>query len=136
MKYTILLLAFILSFTTNAQTSFEEGKTHFENERWEAAAVQFEKVPVSEKNYLKAQEYLGDVASHQEKWEEALESLEDEDYEKAEKYYKNALKVGGSVTCYEKLINLYTEKTQESRKAENLLKEARKAHPENDWTVL
>ena len=49
---------------------------------------------------------------------------EEEEFELAETYYKNALKVGGSVTCYEKLLELYLDRTNEHHKAKDLLEEA------------
>lgn len=58
----------------------------------------------------------------------------EEDYNLAEKFYKNALKVGGSVTCYQKLLELYLKETHEYHKAEDLLEEAKKAHPHINWT--
>lgn len=58
----------------------------------------------------------------------------EKDFSLAEKYFKNALRVGGSVTCYEKLLELYLENTKEHHKAKNLLKEAKKAHPRANWT--
>lgn len=48
----------------------------------------------------------------------------DDEPELAEKYYKLAIKVGGSVTCYEKLTTFY-EKQDEPEKAIGNLEEAR-----------
>ena len=59
---------------------------------------------------------------------------EEEEFELAETYYKNALKVGGSVTCYEKLLELYLDRTNEHHKAKDLLEEAKKAHPNTNWS--
>jgi len=49
----------------------------------------------------------------------------DDEPELAEKYYKLAIKVGGSVTCYEKLTNFY-EGQDEPEKAIGNLEEAQK----------
>jgi tetratricopeptide (TPR) repeat protein len=59
---------------------------------------------------------------------------EEEEFELAETYYKNALKVGGSVTCYEKLLELYLDRTNEPHKAKDLLEEAKKTHPNTNWS--
>ncbi|MDT0295541.1 tetratricopeptide repeat protein [Mesonia ostreae] len=59
---------------------------------------------------------------------------EDENYKAAENYYKKALEVGGSVTCYTKLIQLYEEKLSKREEAQQLRKEAQKQHPTHNWT--
>ena len=63
-------------------------------------------------------------------------AVEESDFKSAETYYKNALKIGGSVTCYEKLIQLYQDKTKEHQKAKYLLEEAKENHPQKDWSYL
>ncbi len=50
---------------------------------------------------------------------------------KAEEYYRNAVRVGGSVTCYEKLATLYEKKTGEPDKAIQTMEEAQKKHNRN-----
>lgn len=54
----------------------------------------------------------------------------DDEPELAEKYYKLAIKVGGSVTCYEKLTNLY-ETQEQPEKAISNLEEAQQKHQRN-----
>ncbi len=49
----------------------------------------------------------------------------------AERFYKLAVNVGGSVTCYSKLVDLYEETTKEPNKAISTLEEAHKAHKRN-----
>ncbi len=49
----------------------------------------------------------------------------------AEIFYKNAIKVGGSVTCYQKLTNLYENTTKEPRKAIANIEEAQTKHQRN-----
>ncbi|WP_299125587.1 tetratricopeptide repeat protein [uncultured Winogradskyella sp.] len=44
----------------------------------------------------------------------------DDEPELAEKYYKLAIKVGGSVTCYEKLTNFYEEQNEPEKAISNL----------------
>jgi len=44
----------------------------------------------------------------------------DDEIELAEKYYKLAIKVGGSVTCYEKLTNFYEEQNQPEKAIGNM----------------
>ncbi|WP_299519377.1 tetratricopeptide repeat protein [Winogradskyella sp.] len=54
----------------------------------------------------------------------------DDEPELAEKYYKLAIKVGGSVTCYEKLTNFYEEQDEPDRAIDNIEK-AHKKHQRN-----
>lgn len=54
----------------------------------------------------------------------------DDEPELAEKYYKLAIKVGGSVTCYEKLTNFY-ESNDQPDKAIGNLEEAQQKHQRN-----
>lgn len=49
----------------------------------------------------------------------------------AETYYKNAIEVGGSVTCYQKLTNLYEQTTKEPEKAITNIEEAQTKHQRN-----
>ena len=54
----------------------------------------------------------------------------DDEPEKAEEYYKKAIKVGGSMTCYDKLTNLY-EKNDQPLKAIANIEKSHKKHQRN-----
>lgn len=54
----------------------------------------------------------------------------DKDPELAEKYYKMAIKEGGSMTCYEKLTAFY-EKQKQPKKAISNIEDNQKAHQRN-----
>lgn len=54
----------------------------------------------------------------------------DDEPELAEKYYKLAVKIGGSITCYEKLTNLYESQNQ-PEKAIQTLEASHKKHHRN-----
>ncbi|WP_299364694.1 tetratricopeptide repeat protein [Winogradskyella sp.] len=54
----------------------------------------------------------------------------DDEPELAEKYYKLAIKVGGSVTCYEKLTNFYEEQEEPGKAIDNIEK-AHQKHQRN-----
>lgn len=54
----------------------------------------------------------------------------DKEPELAENYYKKAIKVGGSLTCYEKLTNLYKTENQPA-KAITTIEEAYEKHNKN-----
>ena len=49
----------------------------------------------------------------------------------AEMFYKKAIEVGGSVTCYQKLTNLYENTTKEPQKAIANIEEAQTKHQRN-----
>ncbi|XLS30177.1 tetratricopeptide repeat protein [Flavobacteriaceae bacterium M23B6Z8] len=55
----------------------------------------------------------------------------DNEPEKAEYYYKEAIRVGGSVTCYQKLTDLYTEKMNKPSEAIGTIEEAYQKHKRN-----
>ncbi|MFD1063847.1 tetratricopeptide repeat protein [Winogradskyella litorisediminis] len=52
----------------------------------------------------------------------------DDEPELAEKYYKLAVKVGGSITCYEKLSNLYESQNQPEKAMETIEASHKKHH--------
>lgn len=54
----------------------------------------------------------------------------DKEYRDAEKYYKKAIEIGGSITTYKKLASLYENKTKEYLKALVILQEAYASHKE------
>ena len=54
----------------------------------------------------------------------------DDEPELAEKYYRLAIKVGGSVTCYEKLTNFYESENQPNKAISNI-EEAQRKHQRN-----
>ncbi len=49
----------------------------------------------------------------------------------AEMYYKKAVNLGGSITCYQKLTNLYENTTKEPEKAIAVIEEAQVKHQRN-----
>ena len=56
----------------------------------------------------------------------------DDEPELAEKYYKNAVEVGGSLTCYNKLTEFY-EKQNQPKKAIANIEAAKKKHESNQF---
>jgi tetratricopeptide (TPR) repeat protein len=55
---------------------------------------------------------------------------DDEDSKLAEKYYKKAIEVGGSITCYQKLTDLY-EKNGQAQKAIDNIEKTQQMHQRN-----
>lgn len=56
-----------------------------------------------------------------------------ENYKQAEKYLVKALKLGNSVTCYQKLLALYKQANFTPEKINALLQQAIRAHPKENW---
>lgn len=71
MKFLSLLLFFVV-FSSSAETDFEKAEKLFKQEKFEQAKLLFESVLKDNPNNYKSVEYLGDIASHQQKWDEAL----------------------------------------------------------------
>ncbi len=71
MKLLPFLLFFIF-FPISAETEFEKAEKLFKQEKFEQARILFESVLKDNPNNYKTREYLGDIASHQKKWDTAL----------------------------------------------------------------
>jgi tetratricopeptide (TPR) repeat protein len=65
-------LFFFISFPISAETDFEKAEKLFKQEKWEQSKVFFESYLKSNPNNFKTVEYLGDIAGHQKKWDEAI----------------------------------------------------------------
>lgn len=82
--YYLIYLFSVLSFSQD----FEKAELFFESKKLNEAKLIFEKIEVSNSNFLKAQEYLGDIAAYQKKWDLSL------------KYYKDLLNKDDSNAVY------------------------------------
>lgn len=68
----IKILFFLISFQTLSETDFEKAQKLFQQEKYDQAKVLFESYLKSNPNNYKTIEYLGDIAGHQKKWDEAI----------------------------------------------------------------
>ncbi|TXK75343.1 lipopolysaccharide assembly protein LapB [Mesonia sp. HuA40] len=59
-----------------------------------------------------------------------------EHYKQAEKYLVKALQLGDSVTCYQKLLELYIKANFAPEKINDLLQRANRAHPKENWNAF
>ena len=66
------LLFFFISISMMAETDFEKAEKLYQQEKWEQAKTLFENFLKQNPNNPKTIEYLGDIAGHQKKWDEAL----------------------------------------------------------------
>ena len=55
-----------------AETDFDKAEKLFQQQKWEQSKVLFESFLKSNPNNYKTIEYLGDIAGHQKKWDEAI----------------------------------------------------------------
>ncbi len=63
----------LLSFQIMAETDFEKAEKLFQQQKWEQSKALFESFLKSNPNNYKTIEYLGDIAGHQKKWDEAID---------------------------------------------------------------
>jgi tetratricopeptide (TPR) repeat protein len=68
LKFLVLLI----TFHAMGETDFEKAEKLFKQEKYEQAKVLFENYLKSNPNNYKTIEYLGDIAGHQKKWDEAI----------------------------------------------------------------
>ncbi|MDT0556899.1 tetratricopeptide repeat protein [Patiriisocius hiemis] len=86
------VLIFIISpFILVAQNSYEQAKTHFNQERFNKAKPLFEQFLEQNPNHKKTREYLGDIAGYAKDWDTAIEyyeSLAEEEDTNANYHFK------------------------------------------------
>ena len=73
MKY-FFLIALVLSNLFMDSTDFEKAEKLFQQEKYSQAKVLFENYLKANPNNYKTIEYLGDIAGHQKKWDEAIKN--------------------------------------------------------------
>ena len=71
MKFLSFILLFI-AFPAFAESNFEKAEKLFQQEKWEQAKVIFEDCLKQNPKDYKSIEYLGDIAGHQKRWDQAL----------------------------------------------------------------
>ena len=71
MKFLSFLLLFI-SLNSFAESNFEKAEKLFQQEKWDQAKVLFEDCIKQNPKDYKSIEYLGDIAGHQKRWEDAI----------------------------------------------------------------
>lgn len=63
---------FLMTFQMMAETDFEKAEKLYRQDKFDQAKVLFESFLKSNPNNAKAVEYLGDIAGHQKKWDDAI----------------------------------------------------------------
>jgi len=102
LKFIVLLF----SLQTMAQTDFDKAEKLFKQEKFDQAKVLFDAFLKSNPNNYKTIEYLGDIAGHQKKWDEAIKQyriLKNQFPKTANYYYK----YGGALGMKAKSVNKF-----------------------------
>jgi tetratricopeptide (TPR) repeat protein len=89
-----------------AETDFEKAEKLYNQEKYDQAKVLFESFLKSNPNNYKTIEYLGDIAGHQKKWDEAIKRYEvlKKQFPKTANYY---YKFGGALGMKAKSVNKF-----------------------------
>lgn len=90
----------------SAETDFEKAERLFQQEKWGQAKVLFENIVRQNPNDYKSIEYLGDIAGHQKKWDQAINQykLLKKQFPKIANYW---YKYGGALGMKAKSVNKF-----------------------------
>lgn len=105
MKFlTLIILLFSLQIM--GQSDFEKAENLFQQEKYGQSKVLFENYLKANPNNYKAIEYLGDIAGHQKKWDEALKQYKilKNQFPKTANYF---YKYGGALGMKAKSVNKF-----------------------------
>ncbi len=100
----IKILFFLISFQLVSETNFEKAEKLFQRKKYDQAKVLFENDLKENPNNYKTIEYLGDIAGHQKKWDEAINDYKilKNQFPKTANYY---YKYGGALGMKAKSVN-------------------------------
>ena len=99
-------LFLLISFNMMAETDFEKAEKLYKQEKYDQAKTLFESYLKSNPNHYKTVEYLGDIAGHQKKWDEAIKQYKilKTQFPKTANYW---YKYGGALGMKAKSINKF-----------------------------
>ncbi|WP_298119731.1 tetratricopeptide repeat protein [Flavobacterium sp.] len=105
MKFLPFLIL-LISFNMMAETDFEKAEKLYKQEKYEQAKTLFESYLKSNPNHYKTVEYLGDIAGHQKKWDEAIKQYKvlKTQFPKTANYW---YKYGGALGMKAKSVNKF-----------------------------
>ena len=102
----LLLLVLLITFQAKAETDFEKAEKLYKQDKFEQAKVLFENFLKSNPSSYKTIEYLGDIAGHQKKWDDAIthyKKLKEHNPKSANYWYK----YGGALGMKAKSVNKF-----------------------------
>lgn len=99
-------LLLLISFQLKAETDFEKGEKLYKQEKFEQAKPFFESHLKQNPTSYKSIEYLGDIAGHQQKWDEAIKQYKflKMQFPKTANYF---YKYGGALGMKAKSVNKF-----------------------------
>lgn len=99
-------LFLLISFNMMAETDFEKAEKFYKLEKYDQAKTLFESYLKSNPNHYKTVEYLGDIAGHQKKWDEAIKQYKvlKTQFPKTANYW---YKYGGALGMKAKSVNKF-----------------------------
>ncbi|WP_298137683.1 tetratricopeptide repeat protein [Flavobacterium sp.] len=105
MKFLPFLIL-LISFNMMAETDFEKAEKLYKQEKYDQAKTLFESYLKSNPNHYKTVEYLGDIAGHQKKWDEAIKQYKvlKTQFPKTANYW---YKYGGALGMKAKSVNKF-----------------------------
>lgn len=105
MKFLSFLIL-LISFNMMADSDFDKAEKLYQQEKYQQAKVLFESYLKSNPNNYKTIEYLGDIAGHQKKWDEAIKyyKILKTQFSKSAGYW---YKYGGALGMKAKSVNKF-----------------------------
>ncbi|MBY0487631.1 MAG: tetratricopeptide repeat protein [Flavobacteriaceae bacterium] len=105
MKF-LTYLFLLISIQTMAESDFDKAEKLYQQEKWQQAKSLFESYLKENPNNYKAIEYLGDIAGHQKKWDEAIKQYKilKNQFPKTANYF---YKYGGALGMKAKSVNKF-----------------------------
>lgn len=99
-------LFLLISFNMMAETDFEKAEKFYKLEKYDQAKTLFESYLKNNPNHFKTVEYLGDIAGHQKKWDEAIKQYKvlKGQFPKTANYW---YKYGGALGMKAKSVNKF-----------------------------
>ena len=104
--YFLKILLFLTTFQMLGQTDFDKAEKLYKLDKWSEAKTLFASYLKENPNNAKTIEYLGDIAGHQKKWDEAIKqykTLKEANPKAANYWYK----YGGAMGMKAKSVNKF-----------------------------
>lgn len=136
MKF-ISFIILLFTFNMMAETDFDKAEKLYKQEKFDQAKVLFESYLKSNPNSYKTVEYLGDIAGHQKKWDEAIKHYKvlKLQFPKTANYF---YKFGGALGMKAKSVNKFKALAMIDEIESSFLTAARldSKHLESRWALV
>jgi tetratricopeptide (TPR) repeat protein len=136
MKF-ISFIILLITFNMMAETDFDKAEKLYKQEKFDQAKVLFESYLKSNPNSYKTVEYLGDIAGHQKKWDEAIKHYKilKLQFPKTANYF---YKFGGALGMKAKSVNKFKALAMIDEIETSFLTAARldAKHLESRWALV